>query len=395
VDLLENIGEVISFLQSTQANRMIISSPKQKSTPYKKITITMKHVKDTQMYQSEKFTATQVFHENFPCEKLADKLSIFIKDYRQIDAFCDDKVYTIKISKSGKIFCGEGKIVSQSADKKSQTHNREKNYLLKEGTIIEPLIDLGVFTKEGKVVNSMYDKYKQINRFIEMVEDVLPKDQTDITIIDFGCGKSYLTFILYYYLVKVKGMKAHIIGLDLKEDVIAHCNVTAKKYGYDGLEFFVGDIAGFSFENQVDMVITLHACDTATDYALFHALRWKSPLILSVPCCQHECNSQIQTNNLSILTKYGIIKERTAALMTDALRCSLLEACGYRTQILEFIDIAHSPKNMLIRAKRANVSLEKRASSLLEVKNLMEEFNLDPMLYRLLAENKMLINHNV
>jgi len=393
---LENLGEVIAFLQKTLASRMIISNPRLKSTPYKKITLTLKNVKNLEVYQAEKFTAKQVFHENFSCGQLADKLSVFIEDYRQIDAFAGDKVYTIKISKSGKIFFGEGKNQINPTDNKApETHNRKKNYLLEEGMMIEPLVDLGVFTKEGKVVNSMYDKYKQINRFIEMVEDVLPQNQKDITIIDFGCGKSYLTFVLYYYLVKVKSMKAHIIGLDLKEDVIAHCNETAKKYGYDGLEFFVGDIAGFSFAHHVDMVITLHACDTATDYALYHALCWESPLILSVPCCQHELNSQIETDKLSILTKYGIIKERTAALMTDAIRCSLLEACGYKTQILEFIDIEHSPKNMLIRAKRANLSLEKRECSLLEVKNLMNEFGLNPTLYRLLAENNRLSNQKV
>ncbi|MDU2994683.1 MAG: SAM-dependent methyltransferase, partial [Clostridium sp.] len=270
----------------------------------------------------------------------------------------------------------------------NKSHNREKNYILKEGMIIEPLIDLGVFTREGKVVNSKYDKYKQINRFVEIIDDEIKKnDYKELTILDFGCGKSYLTFVLYYYFVEIKKINVKMIGLDLKEDVIKKCNDIAKRYKYDNLHFELGDINGFKYNNKVDMVITLHACDTATDYALYNAIKWNSKMIFSVPCCQHEFNKQMKSDEFSILTKYGIIQERMAALMTDSVRANLLEAMGYKTQLLEFIDIAHSPKNILIRASKSKISLDKKKEALDEINRLNKEFNFSPTLYKLLEND--------
>lgn len=250
---------------------------------------------------------------------------------------------------------------------------------------IPPLVDMGVFTQEGKVVKSMYDKFKQINRFVEMVDDIL-KDYKgeEINIIDFGCGKSYLTFIIYYYLVELKGKRANILGLDLKKDVIEKCNKTAKKYGYDNLRFELGDINGYKTDMRVDMVVTLHACDAATDYALYNAVNWGATYILSVPCCQHELNKDIASDTLSAMMKYGIIKERTAALATDALRGTMLEYRGYKTQLLKFVDLAHSPKNILIRAVKSNVSKEKKNRSLKEATDMCQFFGAEPTIFKLL-----------
>lgn len=269
----------------------------------------------------------------------------------------------------------------------ADSHDRRKRYLLEEGTAIPPLVDMGVFTQEGKVVRSMYDKYRQINRFLEILDDELERlDGGVLRVIDFGCGKSYLTFVVYHYLTAVRGLRVEMIGLDLKADVIAKCEETARKYGYDGLHFELGDINGFHAPFPVDLVITLHACDTATDYALCNAVQWGAKLILSVPCCQHELNGQMAPKNFELLSRYGILQERFAALATDAIRANLLEYCGYRTQVLEFIDFTHTPKNLLIRAVRRPSTPEAvRAKALEQVHAVMEEFSFHPTLYELLG----------
>ncbi len=238
---------------------------------------------------------------------------------------------------------------------------------------------MGIFTREGRLIPSMSDKYRQINRFVEMVDDVL-RDRTDsyYKIIDFGCGKSYLTFILYYYFTQIRGLQVDMLGLDLKKDVIEHCNEAARRYGYDHLHFQVGDIHGFAAEPDVDMVITLHACDTATDFALRNAVGCGASIILSVPCCQHELNRQIRSSTFSLLTHYGIIQERAAALMTDAIRANYLITQGYRTQLLEFVDMEHTPKNLLIRAVKAPIPEAVKKNAQDEIDRLCAEFHLQP-----------------
>lgn len=387
---MEELKNSIYEITDDNIIKVVISNKLNKDIEYNKINIELKEKNNTEYYQVEKYTDKQVFHENIEKDMLNEKMLEFIDGkYKQVGAWSQEYTYDLKISKKGKVFLGRKK--SDNSKLVNKSHNREKNYILKEGMIIQPLIDLGVFTKDGKVVNSKYDKYKQINRFIEIIDDEIKKNNDkELTILDFGCGKSYLTFVLYYYFVEIKKINVKMIGLDLKADVIKKCNEIAKKYNYKNLHFELGDINGYKYTDNVDMVITLHACDTATDYALYNAIKWNSKMIFSVPCCQHEFNSQMKSEDLSILTRYGIIKERVAALMTDAVRGNLLEAVGYKTQLLEFIDIAHSPKNILIRASKSKISREKKESSLMEVDNIMKEFNLEPTLFNLLKKDNLI-----
>lgn len=387
---MEELKRTLKEVFKSEIIKIVISNKVKKDEKYNKIAINLKENNKNKFYQIEKFTDKQVFHENIKINEISDKVSeLIFGNYKQMTAWSNNEIFDLKISKKGKIFLGKKK--NDNSKIVAKGHNKEKNYILKEGMIIEPLIDLGVFTKECIVVNSKYDKYKQINRFIEIIDDEIKKnDYKELTILDFGCGKSYLTFVLYYYFVKIKNINVKMIGLDLKEDVIKKCNDIAKRYNYENLHFELGDINGFKYNNKVDMVITLHACDTATDYALYNAIKWNSKMIFSVPCCQHEFNSQMKANELSILTKYGIVQERVAALMTDSVRANLLECVGYKTQLLEFIDIAHSPKNILIRASKNNISKEKKEKSLNEVNNLIRTFNFNPTLYNLLKNDNLI-----
>ncbi len=320
------------------------------------------------MFQQETYENNQVFHENIKKDTAVERIcQLLQQSYKQLDLQCEDISYSALVSKKGKSTIKNHR--SQVAKKIDLSHNRKKKYILDSDEPIPFLVDLGVQTKEGKIVDKKYKKYKQINRFLEFVRDVLPdlrgaqKVGMPLRIIDFGCGKSYLTFAVYYYLKIMNGFDVEMIGLDLKTDVIRHCNELAEKYGYTDLRFSQGDISSYEGADQVDMVITLHACDTATDFAMDKAVRWGAKVILSVPCCQHEMNQQISNDMLQPLFKYGILKERFAALLTDALRAELLEQQGYDVQILEFIDMEHTPKNLLIRAVRGKDSKKKENAS--------------------------------
>lgn len=398
--------------------KLVLSNPGDQSYLYKKTVIQKILLKGKEIYQIERFTDKQAFHENIETGQLKQTVSeAFPSIYKQLNIFEREQQWDFKMTKKGKLlFNAHGKNSGQipgrkeeenggqkresgklsikdkkSADKRIPAHgeelyghNRKKNYLLKEGTVVPPLVDLGIFTREGRVVRNMYDKYKQINRFLELVEDVVKDYQgKDMHIIDFGCGKSYLTFILYHYLVEIKGYRAYMTGLDLKEDVICKCNDTARKYHYENLHFELGDINGYQATEPVDMVVTLHACDTATDYALYNAVTWNAGIILSVPCCQHEVNAQMDSDTFSILTRYGIVKERVSALVTDAIRGNVLTCCGYRTQLLEFVDFAASPKNILIRAVRGQVSEKKKQQAREEIKRICQEFHIEQTLANL------------
>lgn len=406
---MSELKKVIEEMTKAKLIKVIISKPAGKDGLYKKIVIERKK----QYFQAAKYTEKQVFHDNIEPEKLKSYLMETISDrYLQVNAWDAQKEYILLLSKKGKVTykvkslpdrgqkeeqaagtsrCMPDMVCTgrQCAEPDYAEHNRKKNYILAEGEVIPPLVDMGIFTREGKVAASMYDKFRQINRFIEMIDDGIKDYKKDeIHMIDFGCGKSYLTFIMYYYLTEVRHMKVQMLGLDLKADVIKKCNETAEKYGYENLHFEVGDINGFSAPFDVDMVVTLHACDTATDFALYNAVCWNANMIFSVPCCQHELNKQMQTNDLSLLTRYGIVKERFAALATDAVRANLLECCGYKTQLLEFVDFAHTPKNILIRAVlKPVVPASVKKKYLAEVEAVQEEFHVTPTLYTLLKES--------
>lgn len=371
--------------------RVILSNPSSKDGVIKICARPMLKNKSL-LFQIEEYTKTQVFHKNLTAGdagsyltgKLSSDTSSQTASFK--NALVETKSFTanVLVSKKGTITIKKKMNASAKQPKISLSHNRKKKYILEEGIPVPFLIDLGVMTQNGNIVNAHYDKFRQINRFLEYIEDILPSLPTDreLRILDFGCGKSYLTFAIYYYLKILKGYPVRITGLDLKEDVIRHCNELAVKYGYNKLEFLCGDIAYYDGCSQVDMVVTLHACDTATDYALAKAVGWGAKVILSVPCCQHELNKQMKNDLLSPVLHYGILKERMAALMTDGLRAQILEANGYRTQILEFIDMAHTPKNLLIRAVYNGHCADNKA----QINELLAAFDVNPTLYRLLCK---------
>lgn len=396
--------------------KITISNPR-RAEEIRKYSIRPVLLREQICFQVESHTKTQVFHENLDKEETLARLADILPLYKQVQIRTESEEATALINKKGKasIRSDRRKTEGRTGDSPVKgtpgrtgavridprrekpdpgapdlsrlLHNRPKHYILAEGRPVPFLKDLGVMTAEGKIVRSKYDKYRQINRFLEFIEDVIPhlsKDR-EITILDFGCGKSYLTFAVYYYLRELKGYDVRIIGLDLKKDVIRKCSRLAEKYGYEKLKFYEGSIEEFEGVSHVDMVITLHACDTATDYALYKAVRWGADVILSVPCCQHELNGQLSAGSLRPVTDYGILKERFAAMATDAIRGGLLEGMGYETQILEFIEMEHTPKNLLIRAVRGTRPSEKRWKETLA---FCEEFGLKPTLQTLLEEER-------
>lgn len=371
------LEEALQKICSDQVYRLVVSNPRHADDSYIRTEMTLKTGRNA-YYQQENRTKTQVFHENFPPENLLPHLVQLLPDhFAQLNAWSETREYSLRLSKKNKVLYRE--TLSKGAVMFSMTHNRPKNYLISEGQMVPPLVDMGIFTADGHLVRSMSDKYRQIQRFLEMVDDLVKtRPEKHLKVVDFGCGKSYLTFLLYYYLTEIRHLEIEMLGLDLKEDVIRCCNETAKRYGYKGLRFETGDIHGFASQSGVDMVITLHACDTATDFALQNAVQCGASMIFSVPCCQHELNGQIQSGEFSILTRYGIVQERTAALMTDAIRANYLITKGYKTQLLEFVDMEHTPKNILIRAVKAPIPQSVKEQAAEEIRRLCGAFQLHP-----------------
>lgn len=426
----KKLDEALTYFLNEKLERIILSNPRTKDG-FLKLILRPLILQGELKFQAEEFTQKQAFHKNLDAAGAAEYLKgQFETLYRNGEIQSLLGSGTVLVGKKGTVTvkvkkragaaelrkvkeertkeekakeerAKEGKSLEEGAGSGRQRasrieiapadlarlsgHNRKKQYLLPEGTPVPFLVELGVMTKEGAVVKARYDKFRQINRFLEFIEDVLPKlDRSrENRIIDFGCGKSYLTFAMYYYLKEVKGYPIRIVGLDLKKDVIALCSRLAEQFGFGNLTFLHGDIADYEGMDQVDMVVTLHACDTATDYALAKAVRWGAKVILSVPCCQHELNGQIENGFLSPVLKYGLIKERLSALLTDGIRAGLLEEAGYRTQILEFIDMEHTPKNIMIRAVRQGTA--RKQEGLME---LIKGLSAEPTLLKLLKEGE-------
>ena len=340
-------------------------------------------------YRLEQYTDKQVFHANCTAAEAPGRiLSEFGSNFRELNALTASEALSLRLSKGGKLLTSRKK-TAEPVPPPSVAHNRAKNYIIRESDRFPVLEELGILTGDGHVHSAMYDKFRQINRYIEFIDDIVRTDpRKQWNIIDFGCGKSYLTFVLYHYLTVIRSVDAHIVGLDLKEDVIRNCNSLAERHGMTGLSFQLGDIHGYTPSVHPDMIISLHACDTATDYALANAVNWNTDYILAVPCCQHELNGGLNASSLRLLTKYGILKERFSALATDALRARVLEGRGYKTDVSEFIDIAHSPKNILIRAKRAVLTDASAAKRVADAKTEVEAFcqmlGYTPLIVRLL-----------
>lgn len=367
--------------------QIIISNPKNKGG-VNKIHIRPVLLQNKLLFQFAQYTQKQVFHENLEASAAVDKILADMEEFKQLELSHSNLKLNVLVSKKGKMTIKKKALSCNQQPKQNLEHNRKKQYLLEAGIPVPFLQDLGVQTTDGKIVHSKYDKFKQINRFLEFIADVeeqLPNDR-EAVIIDFGCGKSYLTFAMYYYLHELKNKDVRMIGLDLKEDVIRHCNELRDRYGYEKLDFFIGDIAQYEGVDKVDMVVTLHACDTATDFALAKAVSWGAQIILSVPCCQHEYNKQMHCESLDAIFQYGLIKERTAALFTDAIRAEILKDRGYQAQILEFIDMEHTPKNILIRAIKNEKESTGQAKE--EICKLLEFIGVEPTLYKLLYDKK-------
>lgn len=367
-----------------KVKKLALSELKNKNYEYSKITARPFKSKKGLMWQLEKTKGSQVFHENMTEADFLLWLSTEGKEtFRQICLTAEGTTvhYTVFPDKVKR------KETGNSLKVKAQSHNKEKAYILRQGENIPALVDLGVFSKELTIVKSKYDKFKQINRFIEIIDDAFSKlNKDEITILDFGCGKSYLTFIVYYYFTEIKKVKAKVIGYDLKEDVVKNCNEIAKRYGYTDLKFYVNDVTkGELYKGDVDMVITLHACDIATDFALYHAIENGVPHIFSVPCCQHEiCSSIKKGGDYDLLLSHGLIKERFSALLTDSIRAELLKECGYEVDIIEFVDFAHSPKNLMLRCKLK----KKKNPQLQSIKELTEKYGFTQKLFELIEKEK-------
>ena len=347
--------DIFNELESVDFIKIIVSNQRNKNGKYRKIEVNLIEDTEKSFYQVSYYTQSQVFHKNIlKKEDVLKEVFELFEDFKQLDVFDQNYCTEIKASKKGKFFAHKTKL--ENAVESQKAHNVQKKYILTPEMKIPALIDLGIITKEGKVISKAQAKFRQINKFLEIIDsEIKDVQKKELKILDFGCGKSYLTFILYYYLTYILGKKVEIIGIDLKKEVVDNCNNIAQKYGYKNLVFEVKDIKDFSSNENFDIMVSLHACDTATDYALYNAIRLGIKFIFSVPCCQHEIFHQLN-DTFDFITKYSILKERFSAIFTDAIRGGILESVGYKVKLCEFIDFEGSPKNILIKAVKKDNS---------------------------------------
>lgn len=379
VDLQEIENVLIDIFEQEALLLATLSSPRT-ANGVSKATIRPLLIKGQPSYQLTENRHQQALHHNLSKDNCLKWLTQQVENFKQSFFYTTSADYHLLISKKGHFT-----LLKKAPTKapRDLLHNRQKDYLWQEGTPIPFLIHLGIMNAEGHVYPAKKDKFRQINRFLEMIQDVLPHLDSSkrIQIVDFGCGKAYLTFALYHFLKETKGYQIHLIGLDLKKEVIQTCQELAQSLGYqEGLQFIHEDINNFQIQEKVEMVVSLHACDTATDAALEKAIRWQAQVILCVPCCQHELMQQIHQETLRPLLKHGILKERFAALATDAARVQLLEILGYHTQILEFIDVEHTPKNLLIRAIKRSQTTGQQKSAWLVYSEFKKALTIHPSL---------------
>ena len=361
-----------------------ISGKKDKNQKNEKVKLDRILIKEEAILQSSTYTDKQVFHKNLTENEVNSWIiNLLETEFNNAELITKDFIYSYRITSKGKVLSNRRK--TEQVSLVPLSHNKKKNYLIEEGIPVPALIDLGIMQADGKVTKAGYDKFKQINRFLEIIDDSV-KNEEKLNIIDFGCGKSYLTFILYYYFKEIKKMNVKITDLDLKEDVIDNCNKIALKYGYSDLKFYKGDIADYKEKNDIDMIVTLHACDTATDYALYHAIKMNVRFIFSVPCCQHEINLQLDGEKLHVINKFGIMKDRFSALLTDGIRANILQYFGYKTNVMEFVDFENSPKNLLIRAVKTNNSKNEKIKA--EIDEIIKEYNIHQTLYDLIFKEQ-------